>query len=346
MLAGMKSALSRVLVALGLALATATSSPATAATRLVVYSTLEAEHLSHFKQTFEADHPDIEIAWLREATGVLTARLLAEKERPQGDVIWGLAVTSIMLLDEAGLLAPHAPPNLAEIKPFFRDPKDPPHWVGMEAWAAALCFNRREADRLGLPTPQSWYDLLDPRFKGRLVMPNPNSSGTGYFHVAAWIQIFGETAAWTYMDRLHENIFAYQHSGSKPCRMAASAEFPVGIAYELAGATARQKGAPIEVLLMREGGGWDMDTAAVLRSARNPEAARRLANFAASRKANELYSRFVSQVAIDGISSTIREYPPGVAQSMIRNDFAWASTNRARILAEWTRRYDGKSEAR
>ena len=81
----------------------------------------------------------------------------------------------------------------------------------------------------------------------------------------------------------------------------------------------------------------------ILKGTKNLEAARRLMDFAASRKANELYATFVSQVAMPGIASNIPDYPAGVAESMIKNDFAWASANRARILAEWTRRYEGKA---
>ena len=44
-----------------------------------------------------------------------------------------------------------------------------------------------------------------------------------------------------------------------------------------------------------------------------------------------------------GIASNIPDYPAGVAESMIRNDFAWASENRTRILSEWTKRYEGKA---
>jgi len=174
-------------------------------------------------------------------------------------------------------------------------------------------------------------------------MPHPASSGTGYFHVSAWIQMFGEDKAWAFMDRLHDNIAFYAHSGSQPCKIAAAGEFPLGISAEISAADARHKGAPIEGLLMKEGGGWEMDTAAILRGTRNLEATRRLMDFAASRKANELYATFVSQVAMPGIQSTIPGYPAGVAESMIKNDFAWASANRARILAEWTRRYEGKA---
>ena len=312
-------------------------------TRLEVYSTLEIENLNDFKKTFEAENPDIEIQWNRDSTGVVTAKILAEQGQQRADAIWGLAVTSMLLLDQRGLLEPYAPKNLAAIKPAFRDPSNPPAWVGMEAWVAAICFNTIEAGKLSLPKPQSWFDLLDPRFKGKLTMPHPASSGTGYFHVSAWIQMFGEPRAWEFMDRLHENIAVYEHSGTRPCRQAAAGEFPVGISYELAAASVRQKGAPIEGLMMKEGGGWDMDAAAILRGTKKPEAARRLMDFAASRRANELYASFVSQVAMAGIASNIPDYPAGVAESMIRNDFAWASENRTRILSEWTKRYEGKA---
>lgn len=312
-------------------------------TRLQVYTTLEVENINDFKKSFEADNRDIEIVWIRDSTGVVTARILAEQGAQRGDAIWGLAVTSMMILKQRGLLEPHAPPTLADLKPSFRDPASPPSWVGMEGWVAAVCFNTVEAKKLGLPKPASWFDLLDPSYKGRIVMPHPASSGTGYFHVSAWIQMFGEQKAWEFMDKLHENIAQYVHSGSAPCKQAAAGEFPLGISAEISAAQARQKGAPVEGLIMKEGGGWEMDTAAILKGTKHLPAARRLIDFAASRKANELYATFVSQVAMSGIASTIPEYPAGVAESMIKNDFAWASDNRARILAEWAKRYEGKA---
>jgi iron(III) transport system substrate-binding protein len=321
----------------------AVSASAQQRTRLQVYTTLEVYSINAFKKAFEADNPDLEISWMRDATGVVTARILAEQGSQRGDAIWGLAVTSTMLLKERGLLEPYAPKNLAALKPSFRDPEDPPAYVGMEGWVAAVCFNTVEAQKLRLPKPQSWFDLIEPAFKGKITMPHPASSGTGYFHVSAWIQMFGEDKAWAFMDRLHDNIAFYVHSGSQPCKMAAAGEFALGISAETSAAEVRAKGAPIDGLLMKEGGGWEMDTAAILRGTKNLEAAQRLMDFAASRKANELYATFVSQVAMPGIVSNIPGYPAGVAESMIKNDFAWASANRTRILAEWTRRYEGKA---
>src|SRR5260370_11146881 len=90
--------------------------------RLEVYSTLEVENIADFKKSFEAENPDIEIVWNRDSTGVVTARILAEQSEQRADAIWGLAVTSMLLLDKRGLLEPYAPRNLASIQPPFRDP--------------------------------------------------------------------------------------------------------------------------------------------------------------------------------------------------------------------------------
>ncbi len=315
------------------------SSPASAREKLAVYSTLEPENISEFKAAFEAENKDLEIVWIRDSTGVIAARILAAGENQQADAIWGLAVTTMIQIKQKGLLDPYAPANLAAIKPSFRDKAEPPSWVGMEAWVGAVCLNTMEAEKHKLPTPKSWLDLADPVYKGRIVMPHPASSGTGYFHVAAWIQIFGEAEAWAFMDRLHPNIAYYEHSGSKPCRQAAAGEFAIGISAEITGAQMKTRGAPVTTLLMKEGGGWDMDTAAILKGTKKLAAARRLMDFAASRTANELYAAFVSQVAIDGIAKPKPNYPEGVAQSMIKNDLEWASANRDRIITEWTKRY-------
>jgi iron(III) transport system substrate-binding protein len=74
-------------------------------------------------------------------------------------------------------------------------------------------------------------------------------------------------------------------------------------------------------------------------------AAKKLADFAASKEANELYNTFYAVVARQGVSKEIPNYPKNAESFMIKNnDFEWAAANRDRILAEWTKLYDSKSE--
>jgi iron(III) transport system substrate-binding protein len=333
-----------VLIAITLA-APLVARPAGAAETLTVYTAFENEQLAPYKKAFESAHPGIEIQWVRDSTGVITARLLAEKANPQADVIWGLAASSLLLLDRDGMLEPYAPKGLENLKPSFRSAKTPPTWVGADAWMAAVCMNTVESEKKGLPKPASWEDLLNPVYKGHLVMPNPASSGTGFLSVAGWLQQMGEEKGWAFMDKLNENIAAYTHSGSKPCKQAAAGEYPMGISIEYTGASLKTKGAPIEVILPKPGSGWDMEATAIVKGTDNLGAAKTLADFAASKAANELYNNYYAVVAYQGVTKDIPNYPANAeAMMMAKNDFEWAAVNRDRILAEWTKRYDAKSE--
>ncbi|GBD45156.1 putative binding protein component of ABC iron transporter [bacterium HR40] len=317
---------------------------ATAETELTVYTAIEAEDLPKYAARFNATHPDIRIRWVRDSTGIVTAKLLAEKDNPQADVVWGLAASSLLLLKAEGMLEPYAPKGLEKLDRRFRDEADPPYWVGMDAWEAAICFNTVEAAKAGLPQPRRWRDLLDPVYRGHVVMPNPASSGTGFLSVSAWLQLFGEEEGWKFMDQLHENIAYYTHSGSKPCKDAASGEVPVGISFTYRAARAKADGAPIEVVLPEEGIGWEMEAAAIVAGTDNPEAARTLLDWAISEDAMRMYNEGYAVIAIPSLAKPVPHYPTDVLARMIDNDFAWAAQNRERILAEWSRRYEAKSE--
>jgi iron(III) transport system substrate-binding protein len=311
---------------------------------LTVYTAIEADDLKKYAERFNKDHPDITIKWVRDSTGIVTAKLLAEKDNPQADVIWGLAATSLMLLKNEGMLEPYAPNGLDKLDGRFRDSSEPPAWVGMDAWSAVLCFNTVEADRLKLPKPAGWKDLLKPVYKGYVVMPNPNSSGTGFLDVSSWLQLFGEDAGWKYMDGLHQNIAAYTHSGSKPCKQAAQGEVPIGISFEFRAARLKADGAPIDIIVPEEGIGWDMEATAIVKGTKKLEAVKTLIDWSVSENANRLYSEGYAVVAIPGLAQKLEYMPANLEQKMIKNDFDWAASNRERILAEWQKRYDSKSE--
>ena len=330
---------------LGLAVGLLLAIPAGAET-LTVYTAVEAEDLKRYASAFNEDHPDIKIRWVRDSTGIVTAKLLAEKNNPRADVIWGLAATSLMLLQSEGMLQSYSPRGLGKLDSKFRDSANPPSWTGMDAWIAAVCVNTVEAKRYNLPTPTSWMDLTDPVYKGHLVMPNPNSSGTGFLDVSSWLQIYGKLGGWQFMDNLHENIAWYTHSGSKPCKQAARGETPIGISFAFRGAKSKAAGAPLDIVLPKEGVGWDMEATAIVKGTKKLSAAQKLVDWSITKKANKLYNQGYAVVAYPGIAKPVKHFPSGILDAMINNDFEFAAVNRKSILSEWQKRYDAKSEAK
>jgi iron(III) transport system substrate-binding protein len=329
-----------------LALAIASGAALAQKTQLLVYTALETDQLKAYEQGFYREVRDVEIRWVRDSTGVITAKLLAEKANPQADVIFGVAASSLALLDTNGMLHPYAPLNLDAIMMKYRDQKNPPAWFGMDVWGATVCFNTVEAKKRNLPKPASWQDLTKPIYKGQIVMPNPASSGTGYFDVAAWLTLWGEKGGWAFMDKLHDNMAMYTHSGSKPCNQAATGEFVMGISFEYRGNTNKAKGAPIDLVFPKEGLGWDLEAFAIHKGTKKLEAAKKLADWASSKNAMILYGKNFAITAQPGVAEPLPNVPKDYEQRLVKMDFAWSAKNRERILAEWTKRYNAKTEKR
>jgi iron(III) transport system substrate-binding protein len=317
-------------------------------TQLLVYTALETDQLKAYQEGFNKAYPDIDLKWVRDSTGVITAKLLAEKANPQADVVMGVAASSLALLDKQGMLVPYAPLNLDAIMSQYRDKKNPPAWFGMDVWGATMCFNTVEAQKKGIPKPETWKDLLKPAYKGQIVMPNPASSGTGFFDVTAWLTLWGDKdgkgEGWKYMDGLHENIAQYTHSGSKPCNMAAAGEYVIGISFEYRANANKAKGAPIDLVFPKEGLGWDLEAFAIHKGTKNLAAAKKLADWASSKDAMLLYGKNFAITAQPGVASPLANVPKDYEARLVKMDFGWAADNRERILAEWNTRYNAKSE--
>jgi iron(III) transport system substrate-binding protein len=329
--------------AVGLAFTASLPAEAQQRTKVTAYTALEADQIAPYKNAIEADLPDVEMVFVRDSTGVITARFLAEKDNPRADVVFALAATSLLLFEKQGLLETYTPKGVETLKPAFRDPTAPYTWTGHDAFLAVVCFNTVEGAKDKIATPSSWQDLLAPGFKGKIVMPHPASSGTGYLQIAAWLQIMGEPGGWAYMDKLHENIAVYTHSGSAPCVQAAKGERLAGIGFDMRGAREKTQGAPIEIVLPKEGAGWDMEASSIVKGTKVMDAAKKVVDWSNSRKANELYGKYYAIVAHPEVKSAPPNYPAGAEAAMAKNDFAWMAENRERILAEWTKRYESKA---
>ncbi len=317
-------------------------------TTLLVYTALETDQLKAYQEGFNKHYPDIDIKWVRDSTGVITAKLLAEKANPQADAVMGVAASSLALLDKNGMLIPYRPLNADAIMSQYIDKKKPPAWFGMDVWGATICFNTVEAAKKGIPKPETWKDLLKPAYKGQVVMPNPASSGTGFFDVTAWLTLWGDKGGlgdgWKYMDGLHENIAQYTHSGSKPCNMAAAGEYVVGISFESRANSNKATGAPIDLVFPKEGLGWDLEAFAIHKGTKKLDAAKKLADWASSKDAMLLYGKNFAITAQPGVAAPLANVPKDYEARLVKMDFGWAADNRERILAEWNKRYAAKSE--
>ena len=142
----------------------------------------------------------------------------------------------------------------------------------MDVWAATICFNTVEAQKRGLPKPESWKDLRKTIYKGAIVMPHPASSGTGYLDVAATGPRAGSRSTPSM-----KNIAQYVHSGSKPGKQAGAGESLSRHLLRVPCAPGEKSGAPVELVFPKEGLGWDIEATGVMKTTKKIQQAQRLA---------------------------------------------------------------------
>jgi len=313
---------------------------------ITVYTALEDELVTEHLKVFNEKYPNIKVNVVRESTGIITARLIAEKDNPQADLVWRTAASSALVLDDRGQLEPYSPKGVERILPKLKSNKDIPTWVGVVAWETAFVINTVELAKLGLKPEdiKSYNDLLRPELKQHIVMSNPNSSGTGFLTVAGVLQLNGKDTdkGWQYLSKLHENVDQYVHSGSKPAKMAAAGECVVGVSFGYAGVSQKQKGAPVVTVFPVEGSGWDMEANALIKKANINPASKTFLDWAISDEAMELAKKDYPIIAT-GKGGNYEGHDFDPIKQLIDSDFIWTASNRDAILAKWMNLFDSKS---
>jgi iron(III) transport system substrate-binding protein len=143
-------------------------------TPLVIYSPHGRDLLSLFERRFEQLHPDVDVRWLDMGSQEVYDRIASERANPQADVWFGGPATIFARAAADSLLAPFRPTWADHIAPRQRGPGD--LYFAVYETPAVIVYANQALTRA--QAPQDWDDLLDPRWKGKILIRDPGASGT------------------------------------------------------------------------------------------------------------------------------------------------------------------------
>ncbi|NIX76042.1 ABC transporter substrate-binding protein [Microvirga terricola] len=304
---------------------------------VTAYTALEEDEIADYTAAAKKALPDIDLKVLRLSTGELGARILAEASNPQHDVIWGWAVTNTMDPRILSLLEPYKAKGAEKLAAPYHAADD--KWFAATGYMAAFCVNNERVKAKGLPVPKDWEDLLDPKFKGEVVMPNPVSSGTGYLQIVGILQQMGEEKGWKFLKDLDANVAQYIKSGSRPCKAARAGEFAVGTSLAFAAVQSVTEGFPVTMVIPAKGAGYELEASALMKSAKNKADAQRFLDWTLSPEAASIYGKYKEIVTTAGYKPSADSIkaglPADVTKALLPIDFAKSAKERDAILERW-----------
>jgi len=176
---------------------------------IVVYSPHGPDVGKDYEALFEAAHPNIDVQWLDMGSQEVYNKISMEKNRPACDVWWGAPSTMFMQAAKEGLLDPYKPSWADAVPAADRDPND--LWYGIYQTPLSMFFNSRKYTRDQVP--QTWDDLLDPKWAGKITIRKPPASGTMRTFIGAMIlRAESEDAGIAWLKKLHAHTKSYQES--------------------------------------------------------------------------------------------------------------------------------------
>lgn len=309
---------------------------------ITIYTAFEDDQIDKYLESFYEKYPDIKVNVIRESTGTLVAKVIAEKDAPVADVIWGTSASVLLQLEPYGLIKGYTPEGADLLDPKFYDSEsEEALWTGCDVYETAFLVNTEICEEKGVPVPHSFEELLDPMYEGMIIMPDPTSSGTGMLTVNGLLAMKGD-AAWDYMNELNKNIDCYTTSGSKPAKMAAAGECGIGISFGYRCATLLADGNPVEVVFPTEGCGWDVEANCLINKAEINPCAYTFLDWAISDEAMEKYS---TEYPITG-RGVIGDIPEGYSETPLENlcdlDLKGAALDRDNIIEKFSPLLAGK----
>ena len=223
---------------------------------------------------FEQAYPGIKVEVHRSGSERILQRVMQEAAAgiKNADVFNSSDAGHYVLLKKKGLLAKYAPAGAERFPAGFQDPDGIS--FGWRAFPIVIQYNSKLLS--SGEAPKSWKDLLDPKWKGKLVTAHPGYSGSIATYMLALVNLHG----WDYFKQLAQNRPLLVQSVHDPAQVVASGERVVGAnGAEYFLYTQRKKGNPIGIVYPSDGVPLVVSPSAIVSFAPHPTAARLFTDF-------------------------------------------------------------------
>lgn len=275
---------------------------------LTVYVALREEEAKSLLEKFKKE-TGCTYEYIKLPTEEAVKRILAEKDKPNGDIFIGGTCDAYELLKANDALAKYESYNSNSIPSKYKDSSN--YWTGFQLDTLSIGINKEIWDRdfasKGIPMPKDFNDLLKNEYKGKIIMPNPETSGTGYTFFATLYQELGETKYKEFLNKFTENVGAYTVSGFNSIQRVSSGEYAVTVNF-LGDQLIERKFDPNLISITPKNTGWNVDSIAEINNCANKEVAEAFIDFILSDDiSNNLstYSNAISTKKSNDITNSI-----------------------------------------
>lgn len=280
--------------------------------------------------------------------GEIGAKMKAEAPRFSADMCIGIGSPQAVEAKKEGWLIPYDSSTWRGASKLWKDPDN--SYFNFALDSLAMVVNKKMLAEKGYAPPKSWDDLLDPKWKGQIVVPSAVTSGNGYKIVYGVMTLYGfnkgkgEKGGWEYLEALDKQVHHYTRSGAAPIELVCRGEFMLAVGDNVSVLNRLKEGYPIELIGPKEGQAGDASYAAILKGTNKLSTCQKLIDFLGTKEFCRFFGQLVSVATKDPtvglpLYQGRPEYPEGKPIYIQNLDLTWAAENRNRLVEEWKARF-------
>jgi len=249
--------------------------------RLLVYTPHGQDLLRDFVGRYKQKYPDADVQFLDMGSREILDRVRVERNRPQADIWWGAAHTTFQTAAEENLLAEFRPTWADKVPESSRDPQG--RWYGTFETPQVIAYNTEAVT--DAEAPHDWDEVLNPKWRDKVLIRNPNPSDTMRAIFGAMIWRFQKDGGSTeqgydWLRKLDANVHEYTADGTLLMQKLARREGVITL-WDMPDVRLfkEQKNLPVGYNLPLSGTPVITDGIAIVRGAPHEEEAKRFYEF-------------------------------------------------------------------
>lgn len=303
---------------------------------LVMYVSFHEDTAKELAKQFE-EKTGCQVKFIRLPTGEAVARLIAEKDAPKADLWLGGTIDAHEKMKAEGITTPYKSPEEKNLPEKYVD-KDG-YWKGTYLETLAIGVNEqrfaKEFKDKGIAMPEKLEDLLNPAFKGEIIMPDPAKSGTGSTFLTAIVQNMGEEKGFAYLKALKENVAQLTPSGFTPAQKCGAGEFLITVNFLSDQMNVSNKGQKIHSTVYPDAG-WTLCGISKLKGAAHDAEANAFIDYMMSKEAGDIMVRTTNGIACNPQSAAPAGTKPLSGLPLYQGyDFAKAGKEKDALTAKF-----------
>ncbi len=233
---------------------------------IIIYSSMEEERNQDLSKQLKEKFPDLDIVVQHVGTGNVAAKLKNEGTDIEADIILDLETSHIESLKD----------NFASIEKIDKstriegvDTSD--NYMTWTKFSVGIIIDNKYFKEHKLPVPKTYEDLLNPKYKNLIAMPDPTTSGSGYAFLLNVVNLKGEDGAIEYFQKLKNNMREFTTSGSGPTNLLKQGEIAIAMGMFSQGAAAITEGYDFSMIILNTGCPYNTTSAGIIKGREDNE---------------------------------------------------------------------------